>query len=54
MRKIYGSGCFVLNTWRNIHFFCCNPKPGDSSVWKGILSSKELVLSRACFKVEDG
>lgn len=35
-------------------FFACKPKAMDSMVWKGILSTKEVLRLGSCFKVGDG
>lgn len=39
---------------RNKMFFECKAKQGDSFVWKGILSTKDIVQAGACYRVGDG
>lgn len=37
-----------------LSFFECKARPGDSGVWKGILSSRDFIRKGSCFKLGHG
>lgn len=53
-RKQTLGGCSEKEIFARGLFFSCDCKKGDSSIWNGILSTREIIMRGVCYKIGNG